>query len=55
VARSGDLAVEYGNFAMTVKDKKGKPNTVNEKYVVAWKKQADGDWKAIADIWNADK
>ena len=52
---SGDLAVEYGTFATTVKDKKGKPSAVNEKYIVAWKKQADGKWKAIGDIWNGDK
>ena len=25
------------------------------KYVTAWKKQKDGTWKAIHDIWNADK
>ena len=55
VARSGDLAAEYGIFSGTMNDKKGKPVTVTEKYVVTWKKQADGKWKAIADIWNADK
>jgi ketosteroid isomerase-like protein len=55
VARSGDLAAEYGTFAMTVKDKKGKPTTQTEKYVVTWKKQPDGKWKAVGDIWNADK
>jgi uncharacterized protein (TIGR02246 family) len=55
VARSGDLAVQYGTFAMTVNDKKGKPVTENEKSVVVWKKQPDGKWKAIADIWNTDK
>ncbi|MBZ5662948.1 MAG: SgcJ/EcaC family oxidoreductase [Acidobacteriia bacterium] len=55
VARSGDLAVEFGTFAMTMNDKKGKPITENEKYVVTWKKQADGKWKVIADIWNTDK
>ena len=55
VARSGDLAVEFGTFAMTMNDKKGKPITENEKYVVTWKKQADGNWKVIADIWNTDK
>jgi uncharacterized protein (TIGR02246 family) len=55
VARSGDLAVEFGTFAMTMNDKKGKPVTENEKYVVTWKKQADGKWKVIADIWNTDK
>lgn len=55
VARSGDLAVEYGTFAMTTKDKKGKPTILAEKYIVTWKKQADGNWKAIGDIWNSDK
>ena len=55
VARSGDLAVQYGTFAMTVNDKKGKPVTEDEKSVVVWKKQPDGKWKAIADIWNTDK
>jgi ketosteroid isomerase-like protein len=55
VAQSGDLAVEYDTFAMTLNDKKGKPITETEKSVVTWKKQADGKWKVIADIWNTDK
>jgi ketosteroid isomerase-like protein len=36
-------------------DKSGKPVTETEKYAVTWKKQADGKWKVIADIWNTDK
>ena len=55
VTRSGDLAAEYGTFAMILKDKKGKPTTQTEKYIITWKKQADGKWKAAGDIWNADK
>jgi ketosteroid isomerase-like protein len=55
VAHSGDLAVEYDTFAMTMNDKKGKAITETEKSVVTWKKQADGKWKVIADIWNTDK
>jgi uncharacterized protein (TIGR02246 family) len=55
VARSGDLAVDYGTFDMTMNDKKGKPMTETEKSVTAWKKQADGKWKVIADIWNTNK
>lgn len=55
VAHSGDLAAEYGIFSATMNDKKGKPVMLAEKYVVTWKKQADGKWKAIADIWNTDK
>ncbi|HVA94499.1 MAG TPA: DUF4440 domain-containing protein [Candidatus Dormibacteraeota bacterium] len=55
VARSGDLAVEYGTFSMTINNKKGKPTPVTEKYMVAWKKQPDGKWKAVGDIWNTDQ
>jgi ketosteroid isomerase-like protein len=55
VARSGDLAAEYGTFTMTLKDNKGKPATQTEKYIVTWKKHPDGQWKAAGDIWNADK
>jgi uncharacterized protein (TIGR02246 family) len=55
VARSGDLAVEYDTFAMTMNDKRGKPITETEKSVVTWKKQPDGKWNVIADIWNTNK
>jgi ketosteroid isomerase-like protein len=55
VAKSGDLASTFGTFAMTTNSKGGKPVTENEKNVVTWKKQADGKWKVIGDIWNTDK
>ena len=55
VARSGDIAYETGTYEFTTNDKKGKPSTAKGKYVVVWKKQADGQWKAGADIWNADQ
>lgn len=54
-ASSGDLAFETGTYEMTVNDAKGKPATSTGKYVVVWKKQGDGKWKAVADIFNADK
>ena len=49
VSRSGDLAYETGEYAMTLNDKKGKPQTVKAKYVVVWGKQAGGNWKALVD------
>lgn len=55
VARTGDLGYETGSFHLTTNDKNGKPIVTPGKYVVVWKKQADGTWKAVADIWNADK
>lgn len=49
VSKSGDMAYELGNYALTVNDKSGKPQTTKGKYVVVWGKQADGSWKALVD------
>jgi len=54
VARSGDLGYSEGIYESTVNDPKGNPSTDRGKYVVVWKKQADGSWKALADIFNSD-
>jgi len=50
VSKGGDLAYELGDYELTMKDKKGKPQTSRGKYVVVWGKQADGTWKALADV-----
>jgi len=55
VARAGDLAYEVGTYQLTVNDAKGKPVSTPGKYVVVWKKQADGSWKGVADIFNPDQ
>jgi ketosteroid isomerase-like protein len=55
VAKSGDLAYEIGTFEEAFKDASGKPVNVVGKYVVVWKKQGDGQWKAIVDIFNTDQ
>ena len=54
VARSGDLAYEYGTYDFATKDKKGEITDEKGKYVTVWKKQADGSWKVAADIDNRD-
>ncbi len=54
VAKSGDLAYERGTFKLTMNGPDGKPATQVGKYVVVWKRQPDGKWKAYADIFNAD-
>ena len=55
VARSADLAYEIGTFELTLSDQTGKSAASRGKYVVAWKKQANGEWKAAADIFNTDQ
>jgi len=54
VARSGDLAYEYGTYDFATRDKKGEITDEKGKYVTVWKKQADGSWKVAADIDNRD-
>jgi uncharacterized protein (TIGR02246 family) len=55
VAASADMAYEYGTFKLTVSGPDGQPVVQDGKYVVVWKKQPDGVWKVVADIFNTDK
>src|SRR6202008_1264660 len=54
VARSGDLAYVMGVYQLTTKDARGNFTTDRGKYVEVWKKQADGSWKTVADIFKTD-
>jgi ketosteroid isomerase-like protein len=55
VARSGDLAYQRGTYVLSAQDDRGKLTQSAGKFVVVWKKQSDGQWKAIIDIDNADQ
>ncbi len=54
VARSGDLGYVMGTYQMESKDAAGKEEAARGKFVEVWKKQADGNWKTVADIFNSD-
>ncbi|HEU4874743.1 MAG TPA: DUF4440 domain-containing protein [Pyrinomonadaceae bacterium] len=54
VAQSGDLAYVSGNYEFTEKDDSGKPITDKGKYLEVWRKQADGNWKCVAGMFNSD-
>jgi uncharacterized protein (TIGR02246 family) len=54
VSRAGDLAYAYGTYEQTVNDPEGNPVTERGKWVGVYKKQADGQWKLVADIGNSD-
>jgi len=54
VSSSGDLAYSSGANEITLTTPVGKPVTERNKGLVVWKKQADGSWKCVADIWNAE-
>ena len=53
VGRSGDVAYEVGNVSLTIQSAGKEPTTAMAKYVVVWKRQADGSWKLHRDIWNS--
>jgi uncharacterized protein (TIGR02246 family) len=48
---SGDLAHEVGTVLLTLQAEGRPPATASAKYVVVWKREADG-WKIHRDIWN---
>ncbi len=54
VARSGDLAYLIGTYELSVNDSSGKPVANQGKYSQVWKKQTDGNWKVVADMFNSD-
>ena len=55
VAKSGDMAYTQGSYTSTMTDPKTKKVVTEKgKYVTVYTKQADGSWKATADIDNAD-
>ncbi|MDP2479190.1 MAG: DUF4440 domain-containing protein [Candidatus Palauibacterales bacterium] len=51
---SGDLATGWGTYTVDVKPTQGSPVHVTGNFAVIWRKQADGSWKAVMNIWNRD-
>lgn len=54
---TNDIAIETGNTTMTVQPKQAGAPAIGPdkgKYLAVWKKQADGSWKKLRDIWNSD-
>jgi uncharacterized protein (TIGR02246 family) len=55
VSKSGDLAYTVGTYSMTMTNPiEKKPVTDRGKYLTVFKKQPDGNWKAVADMANSD-
>jgi ketosteroid isomerase-like protein len=49
------MAYDVGTFELKLNDAQSAAMTIPGKYVVVWKKQKGGSWKAEADIFNTDK
>jgi ketosteroid isomerase-like protein len=54
VSRSGDLGYTSGTTGMTFKDASGKTVVYKGKYLTVWKKETDGSWKVLYDMFNSD-
>ena len=52
---NGDLGFTSGAYEDSYTGEDGKLVTETGKFVCVWKKQKDGSWKAMHDIWNGDK
>lgn len=55
VSKDEDLGFTSGTYEESYKGADGKMVANTGKYVTVWAKDKDGNWKAIHDIWNADK
>ena len=54
ISQMGDLGYAVGVYQWRIQDSDGKEYNETGKYCETWKKQSDGKWKCIVDIWNAD-
>ena len=54
VAPSGDFAYLIERNQFSFQDSTGTPVTESNKSVTIWRKEPDGSWKNVIDMWNAD-
>ncbi len=54
VAASGDLGYTMGTFDFQITLPDGTPIKDRGKYTTLWRKQTDGSWKVVVDIFNSD-
>ena len=48
----GKLAYMRGNNETTLNGPDGKPMTIPGRGITVWRKDPDGQWRCVADIWN---
>jgi ketosteroid isomerase-like protein len=50
----GRLAHMFGSTQMTMNDASGKPVTTHSRLFNVWRKDADGLWRCVVDVWVED-
>lgn len=51
---SGDLAGTWGTYTLTIRPEEGGTIEETGKFMFLARRQADGSWKSVANIWNSD-
>jgi ketosteroid isomerase-like protein len=54
ISEGGDMGYLIEHNRMTYSDSTGKARTFNGKVVTIWKKDANGNWKCVVDMWSAN-
>jgi ketosteroid isomerase-like protein len=51
---SGDLTYAIGRYQLTIKPASGAEIPDEGKYLLVYRRQPDGQWRAVADMFNSD-
>jgi ketosteroid isomerase-like protein len=51
---SGDLTYAIGRYQLTIKPASGAEIHDEGKYLLVYRRQPDGQWRAVADMFNSD-
>lgn len=51
---SGDIGFEVGRFNRTLRPRHGAPFQENGKFLVVYRRQEEGVWRAIAEMFNTN-
>ncbi len=54
VSQGGDMGYTFNLLELTATRPNGEPGTERLRDFHLWRKQADGSWKIMVDIWNAE-
>lgn len=54
VSRSGDMGYTRGIYTSRMAGPKGEPLTEPGKWLSIWRRQTDGQWRIVAEIYNTD-
>lgn len=54
VSRDGDMGYTINAVEITIPDEAGNPVTELSRDFHLWRKQQDGSWKVVVDIWNME-